>query len=240
MFSIINLRNLRNSEFVQFINDLLAIVQKHDPPTIKIETPYQSLNESQATLSLIFNQKQGSAITEDISLADGRRDTAFVGISLAVNAYTYNFDEGVRLAAQLLSESLQKYTGTADLNYSAETSVLINLLTNWRSDSELISAIDTLGLRAWINELEVANTTFNDLFLARITESAESPTVKVKEVREEVLANYKTLLEHITAYATIDGVEAYSALVNEINTLVEVYDKILTTRQNKASVVNEE
>ncbi|MGQ1783768.1 DUF6261 family protein [Saccharicrinis sp. GN24d3] len=233
---ILNLKltSLRNSEFVQFYTDLLAIIEKHEPIRIQIEAQYLPLKQNQDRLTEVFKQKQGSILTEEIADLDGRRDRDFVGISTLVEAYTYSYEPEKKEAAIILKDSLKSYTGAARMNYRAETSMLNDLVEKWRSEEELVHAVETLGQQAWLKELDTSNKLFNDRFLARVQETAGNPDVKVKEIRDGMMSQYKTMLNHIKAHATLNGNESYDSLINQMNVLIEEYGKLITGRKAKS------
>lgn len=230
MFLILKLSHLRNSEFVQFFVDLLAIFTKHNPTDLHIEKPYQDLKDAVAVLREIFNPKKGSNITEELAELDGERDGAFNGISLVIEGFSYSYNPAIRDAALLLMDSLESFKGAVRLNYSAETSTLSDLVSKWRVEP-YAGALTTLGQTHWIDRMDVVNNHFNERFLARVEEEANSPEIKMKAQRDTVTKLYGTLLKRTDAYATINGPEGYEDLANEVNVLIQSYDKMLNARK---------
>jgi len=236
MFLSIYLKNLRNSEFVQFNQDLLTIISSNNPEELKINEQYTELNQLQETLTSVFKQDQGSSITEEITQIDERRDDAFTGISTLINAYTNHFDDGIKNAAKLLSKSLDSYgPGVIRLNYQAQTSTVADITSKWRTQPELATAVERINLTAWVNHMDAQNSLFNERFLARINETADNPDIKMKEIRDLMIEKYSILLKYISAYATINSNEAYNQVVSRLNTLIEQYNRLLTARKSSTS-----
>jgi hypothetical protein len=90
--------------------------------------------------------------------------------------------------------------------------------------------IAALDLTAWVEELNEANTLFDKRFLARIKEQAHHPEVTVAELRKEVIELFRILQDHIKAHAIISKDPRYDALIKEINTLTENYNRTALNR----------
>ena len=61
MITAIQLPRLRNAEYIQFNKDFLAIVQANDPAALKVQAPFDALQNMLAALENIFITEQGSA-----------------------------------------------------------------------------------------------------------------------------------------------------------------------------------
>ena len=232
MFLYIKLKNLRNGEFVQYNENLLNILGKNNPEALLINDQYIALNQLQETLTSIFKQDHGSAITQEITEIDERRDNAFTGISTVISGYIYHYNDNVRKAAETLSKSLDNYgAGLTRLNYQTETSFISDIISKWKSQPEQTAAAELLNLSGWFSLLETENNLFDERFVARIQESADTPEMKVKDVRDLSIKKYSELLKFITAYSTINGEEAYAHVISQINALNEQYNKLLSARQ---------
>jgi hypothetical protein len=128
MFLNLKISNLRNSEFVQFFVDFLAIFKKHDPVKLQVESHYQELEQENEVLGQVFHPQRGSMITGDLVVEDDRRDAAFRGISMVIDGFTHSYKPELRDAALLLQDSLADIKGSDRLNYSAETSTFSELV----------------------------------------------------------------------------------------------------------------
>ena len=50
------------------------------------------------------------------------------------------------------------------------------------------------------------------------------------ELVKEAITEYRTLTDHITAYATIAPSEAYTKLIGELNSLIDSYNATVASR----------
>lgn len=233
MFLAIHYPKLRNNEFIQFIKLLSEILNSNDPEVLKVKTQYDDLIALLATLSTLFKPELGSAITQELQEIDARRDTALTGIEMQIRSFTYYFDADKREAANLLSSSLDTYgSGISRMNYQAETSTLTSIIQKWENDAKLTAALTTLSLTTWLAELKAANKLFEERYIARLKEEASSPEEKTIELRKDIIQSYRTLLAHLQAHATLSTDNSYEAVVQQINQLIEQYNKLVATRGN--------
>ncbi|TLX76077.1 hypothetical protein E9993_07655 [Labilibacter sediminis] len=236
MFKTIYLKNLRNGEFVQYNENLLSILGQNNPEALLINDQYNALNQLQETLTSIFKQDQGSAITKELTEIDARRDNAFTGISTVIKGYTYHYDDNLRNAAETLNESLENYgAGLTRLNYQTQTSFITDIISKWKSEQKQTAAVELLKLNDWFSLLETENNLFDERFVARIQESAKTPEMKVIDVREAIINKYSEILKYISAYSTINGEEAYAYVISQINALNEQYNKTLSARKSSTT-----
>jgi len=231
MFLAIHYRKLRNNEFIQFIKLLGEILNSNDPEVLKVKDQCDDLAALLATLSVLFKPELGSSITKELEEIDARRDTAITGIEMLIKTFTYYFEAEKREAAILLESSLTLYgSGISRLNYQAETSTITSIIQKWESDTNLRAALTTLGLTAWLAELKAANTLFEERYIARLKEEANSPEEKSIDLRKQIIQSYRTLLAHLQAHATLSTDNSYDAVVQQINQLIEEYNRLVAAR----------
>ena len=231
MFLAIHYPKLRNNEFIQFIKLLVEILNSNDPEILKVKAQCDDLSALLATLSALFKPDLGSAITQELQEIDARRDTAMTGIEMQIKTFTYYFEAEKREAANLLGSSLTTYgSGISRMNYQAETSTLTSIIQKWESDADLSAALTTLGLTAWLTELKFANILFQERYIARLKDDANSPEEKTIELRKDIIQSYRTLLAHLQAHATLSTDNSYDPVINQTNQLIEQYNKLVAAR----------
>ncbi len=234
MFEYINLRRLRNSEFVIFSQDFLEIIDENNLDNLQLQTLIQDLKTSQSVLSSIFTKERGSEITEELQLLDNLRDNSFNGISLFINSLTYHYEEPKQKAAKTLKHHIEATygSGVARLNYRAETSVLFDMIDKWKTLPKLKDSIELLALTDWVNQLEKENNDFNEKYHARIKANANCSSQRVSELREEINSKYYNVSKFIEALTTVNGLENYETVIKNINSLIKEYNKLLTMRRS--------
>ena len=150
---------------------------------------------------------------------------------MQIKSFTYYFDAEKREAANLLDSSLTTYgSGISRMNYQAETSTITSIIQKWEDDAKLTSALTTLGLTAWTGELKVANKLFEERYIARLKEESDAPEQKTIELRKQTVQSYRTLLAHLQAHATLSTDNSYDVVIQQINLLIEQYNKLVAAR----------
>ncbi len=232
MITGIELPKLRNSEYIQFIKNSLAITQANDPVALNVQVQYDELLRMLVILDGLFITEQGNAITEDISALDTRRDRAITGFSLAISGYTYYFDPAIAQHAEALNKQIKQYGGSiARENYQAESAIIDNLLADLNNKPELADAINALHLKDWKAELETANKAFNDAYLLRTQQLGAATKDRLFAKRQETNEAYYKLRDFINSYYTINnGATPYGKTTDELNALIDQYNTLMAQR----------
>jgi hypothetical protein len=234
MISSIDLSKLRNAEYIQFINGFLAIILANNPTALLVQAPYNQLQSQLSGLEIIFVTEQGSALTEEITALDARRDRAVTGIALMINAFTYHFNSDTAKQAETLKKLLEKYgSGIARENYQAETAIIDSLLADLDSKTEMADALNALQMTNWAKEMQLANTAFNTAYLQRTQQLGAASKETLQAKRAETNNAYYKLRNFINSYYTInEGAAPYGKTSNELNALINQYNIMMAGRQS--------
>jgi Family of unknown function (DUF6261) len=232
MIIAIDLKGLRNAEYVQFTNDISELVTQNNPQTLGVETQHQEFKGKITETENLFKIQQSSEVTEEIQGLDLRRDNAITGMSILVTGYLSHFDSIKSKAAHTLNENLKVYgAGIARENLQAETAIINSIIGDWEKKPVLEQALIALNITDWKEELKVANTLFNEKYIARTKEYGNANPDNMLKKREETNFAYYELRKHIDAHGIINNQPApYVKVVNEINALIEQYNTLLNTR----------
>ncbi|WP_046759155.1 DUF6261 family protein [Kordia jejudonensis] len=226
----------RNSEFLQYMKDVLELVNANDVDVLQLTTQRDTLAILTNQMDNLFQQEQSSGITQELIDLDARRDKAFMGIKASLEALGYHYDATLQAAARSLLFNLNNYgTNIPRLNYQAETAVIDSMLSDWETETNLVAAVTTTRLTDWIAELKTANEVFNNRYLARISEEAATPATSFTAIRENGTNAYKVLVAHVEAHATLGSNAIHQELVNEIYTLAKQYNQTVNQRLNTGS-----
>lgn len=230
------LARYRNSEFLQYMKDVLELVNANDVDTLQITTQRDTFATIITQMDNLFKQEQGSGITQELIVLDNRRDRAFMGIKATLEALHYHYDKQQQLAARSLLFNLNNYgTNIPRMNYQAETAIIDSMVADWETETDLSAALTVVKINNWVAELKAANNAFNERYLARISESAANPATSFTAVREVATNAYKTLVAHITAHATLGSNPLHKELTNEFSTLAKQYNQTINVRTGTSS-----
>jgi hypothetical protein len=232
MIANLQVQKLRNSEFIQFVNDTLSIVSLNDPQALLVLNQFNALTAEKTILETLFNKEQASALTNELIALDDQRDNVLNGIIALVTGYTYSLDPVQKKSAIALQTNITSYgTGIARENYQSETAIITNLLDDWNTKSELAAAIVMLNLSGWQTQLTVSNSAFNAKYLARTQEMGSASPDSLKEKRAVATTAYNDLRDFINSYFTINkGAAPFGKVTNELNALIDQYNRLIAGR----------
>jgi hypothetical protein len=231
MLNAIDLRTLRNGEFVQFGADFHGLINANNPVALNIEPQLLIFKSSLDETTRLFKLERTSPVTQELVLLDERRDKAIIGLAGAIDSYCYHFDAATANAASVLADNLKLYgTGIAKLNFPTESASITAIINDWETKPKLAAAVTKLGLAAWVAELKAANQLFGQKYLERTQEFGAANPDTLKAKREETLAAYYELRKFIDAYAVINPSAAYDKLIKELNALIDQYNGLLSSR----------
>jgi hypothetical protein len=229
MIDSIDISKLRNSEFIQFLSDVLDITNVNNPIALNIKDQFDNLSLSRDTLSALFVTEKGSTITDVVAALDTRRDRAIVGISTVANGFTYHFDAAIAKHATDIGWQIGQYGNSiAKENYQSQTTIITSLVADLKSKPELIAAVTALQLTTWVAELEAANIAFNNAYLQRTQQLGAASPDTILAKRLEANANYYELRNYIDSYFIINkGALPFSKATNELNALIAQYNTMM-------------
>jgi len=241
MITPIAFTRLRNDEFIQFIRDVLKIIETINPEALQLLIQYHNLYEMIVDAEKAYLLTRGSELTKEITEKDNRRDDDVIGLKLVAEGYSRHYEAEKAEAAELLLSHFKKYGGNiAGMNYQAETTAINDLVDNVENDPKLSAAVALLGLPEWFVGLKASNAAFNDVYMMRIGEQAEKPSGNLRELRAQCIEAYTELTKHLTARATISPSDLYEKAVNMINELIDKYNTLRRKRKSNGNDAPEE
>jgi Family of unknown function (DUF6261) len=239
MIDSIDLKGLRNAEYIQFMDNFRDLVIKNDPNILGVTKQQMVFVDAIKSIESLFKLQLGNKITEEIQALDLRRDNAINGITLVVTGYVNHFDPTISKAAQTIAENLKTYgVGIARENLMAETAILNSIIGDWENKQPLAQAIKELNLNSWKDELQEANALFDEKYLARTQDYADANPDTLLKKREECNQTYYELRKHIDAHGVINETAVYKKTTNDLNALIEQYNTLLNNRLANADKNN--
>lgn len=231
MIHSIELRKLRNANYLQFQIDFSEIIARNNPIVLQVATKHNELAAKIVELEALFRTVQSNPISQELLALDARRDAALNGINAVVMGYAYHFDPNIKMAADLLVASIALYgTGLARENYQAETASISNVIDDWNDKPELFAALDVLDIRDWKEELASVNTAFATRYIDRTQEYGDASPDTLKQKREETNVAYYALRDRINALDTLVETppSPYTTVINQVNALIDLYNRLIT------------
>ena len=234
MYSSIYFKSLHHNEFLQFIKNVTVIVTEKDPETLNVKEQADNIKAVYTAMDNFYQPEVGNAITLDLQNLDSQRDHCLTGIEQTIRAYTHHYEDATKEAANLLMKSLYSYSpDIARLNYQKESNMVNMVVDKWKNESNYTDAVALLHLTNWVEKLGDINKQFETRFLDRLMGDAHQPEVKMIDYRKQATESYRELIKHLEAHATLSGDAIYTEVAQEINQLIEEYNKIIDSRTKK-------
>lgn len=230
MISSPDTSRFRAAEFIQFHRNAIVILGSNDPTALGVAAQNDALLMSVSLLDAEFKRPTGNELTAQLIELDLKRDTALMGVTMVVRGYQNHFEEAVRLAATRLDAAFSSHgPDVPRLRYQQESAVIKSILDDLSAQPELTSAVATLHLDAWVTYLGATNMQFDAVFVERSQQTAGDPS-KVLELRAAVSTTWDTLKGHLTAHATLTPSQAYTDVVQQLNSLIADYNQAVSGR----------
>ena len=232
MIHAIELKNLRNPEYLQFISDALTLVEKNDPAVLKVTTQTTNLRLKYEECDALFKLPLANERTEGLTILDGKRDKALGGISFVVKGYMNHFVPEYAAAADRVYKNIRQY-GKSIQNQSlqAESATITNMTKDWNASPSLTADIELLQLKEWKDYLISTNNEFIALYNQRTEDYGAEPTDNLLAKRVETNAAYYKLVEMLEARKLVDEAISYDKVFNDLNASIDQYNTLINNRR---------
>ena len=179
------------------------------------------VEDEQDVLALadVVDESRISQETEKAELHEKNRDNLVVYITTRISRAGTLPLEAERDAGKYLYKVIKPYIGIARLPVAQESAKIQGLLIDLRKD-ENISYVETLGLAAYLDELEKENNAYISLTSQRTQNRAANKKESGAVLRERIDGYYEDLVMLAQSYSVAVPSEAATAFVNNLNQLI--------------------
>lgn len=223
---------LSNSSHVQFFTEVEKLLQQSSG-RLGVDDLHSRFASLLAQEIKLFKIDKGSEASDAMAEADRKRDELFRGLSLLTEANLDHPDEAKKQAARRIFSVVERFGNPRRLPYNDETALLNSFIREIENkcgdDLVQISGVE------WVQELKKANADFEKLSDVRYAELSTRPTDTMREARLRVEPIYKQLCERINALIIIDGDEAYTDFVRNMNLRIEYYKNAMAVQKKEGT-----
>jgi len=226
------LTRLRNAEHFQFLTDvknLFTSTGTIQGKVSKLSNEYFRLYAVEDECLVIL---QKSNYTEQMVEADRRRDNAFSALVMTVNTGLKHFKNEIKESAKRLKILLDTYGNLSKKPDKEETSGIYNLVQDIETKYNV--DIRTISANEWVTELKDSNLLYETLMNERYDESADKPSVKMREVRLEIDEVYRNMTVAIESLAQLTDdateIEEFAAYIGKLNVIIAEYKNGIAQR----------
>ena len=228
-----------NAEYLSFMNHVLDLANgnsgggdSESPDEISLLTGSDGIPELGLTkefldtyeadllaMADVVDESRTSQETEQMALHDTNRDNLAIYIITRISRAGTLPLEAERDAGKFLYKVIKPYIGIARLPVAQESAKIQGLLIDLRKD-ENISYVETLGLAAYLDELEKENNAYISLTSQRTQNRAANKKESGAVLRERIDGYYEDLVMLAQSYSVAVPSEAATAFVNNLNQLI--------------------
>jgi len=216
-----DLRKMRNEEWFNFFTEFKRFVDAVSPDALNIAELYAVFLALYDDADVALEMLRKSFLSDAIIVLDGERDSAYHGLSLAVESAASHFDPAKQQAADRLLLLWKHYGNLAKKPYNEETAGIINIVQELRGP--FAQQVATLELIEWVNELERRNNAFEDAIIERNRETAAKPDLHVLDLRRKMNRCYLDMLQRIEAQALLQSNTTVETFIRTLNANIERY-----------------
>ena len=230
---VIMLYTLNNAEYLAYMNSVLALLpppsggEEDRPDELSLDKEVQASGAPDIGRLLcgyiivadVVDESRISQETEKAELHEKNRDNLVVYITTRISRAGTLPLEAERDAGKYLYKVIKPYIGIARLPVAQESAKIQGLLIDLRKD-ENISYVETLGLAAYLDELEKENNAYISLTSQRTQNRAANKKESGAVLRERIDGYYEDLVMLAQSYSVAVPSEAATAFVNNLNQLI--------------------
>lgn len=229
----VSVSRMRNEEHFAYMLGTKSNIQGVSASTLGIEPLYKTFEVCLAEEDAALEPVVKSALTDEISEADGRRDDIYRGLVLFVEAGLYNPDPSVAKAARALNAILDRYGDVRSLPYEQEYATIVNLVQDLNGEPGL-SVLPDAAL--WVNNLSAANEEVETILRQRWQQTGSKTHYDMPQIRRNTDAAYSRMIEYLNASFIVREVndESVVRFVEAMNGMIAQFKQTLAVRKGYA------
>lgn len=235
----VNLARFNNAEYLSFMNHVLDLANgnsgggdSESPDEISLLTGSDGIPELGLTkefldtyeadllaMADVVDESRTSQETEQMALHDTNRDNLAIYIITRISRAGTLPLEAERDAGKYLYKIIKPYNGIARLPMAQETAKIKGLLLDLRKD-ENKPYVTTLGLDAYLAELEKENNAYDRLSQQRVQNRTTSKKESGTNLRKRIDVYYDDLTLLAQSYGVAKPSEKATAFIAALNQLI--------------------
>jgi hypothetical protein len=226
MMKIITIRfsYLRNEAHYQFLLLVKKLFESYANVASLVAELLTQLHALITVEGKLVDAVRKSDYTKPLEEADHRLDRAVAGMTLAIESALHHPNPNFVEAAERLEILLEAFHNRIEQKAYEEESGAVKVLI---ADLQGAYApqVSTLSLGVWVTEIYAAQNDFERIFLLRSAEYVARPKENLKEVRKEIEAVYRRIVEHINAYTVLEGTAVTGEFISKLNDEIAYFNE---------------
>lgn len=224
---------IRTLEYPGLAHDILDVVETHDVDALKIQGVVSLYKESLLNVDKISVRERSHPVSLEMENLRNERDKFASAIVSHVLGYKKAVTGLNQQAAQIVIPFLEKYfNGLYKMNNFAKSKIYNLMFIEIEGNSDLSSALQTLGFMDMLDELKTKNIAINSKMKERRLSKSETEKPMSKQAILESAKAMRNLFKVIEINQMIDDSPQYKTLIAELNQILIEYNSLLTQRKS--------
>jgi hypothetical protein len=174
--------------------------------------------------SKLVDAVRASEYTKQLKETDKRLDRAVAGLGVAIEAGLRHPNPDIVKAAERIKLRMKAFHGEIVRKAYEEESAAVKILVV-DLQGAYAPQVSTLGLNVWVIEIAAAQAAFEQIFLLRSAEHVERPQGRLKDIRKEIDALYRQIMERIDAYTILNGTSVTGVFISKLNNEIAYFNE---------------
>jgi hypothetical protein len=224
---------LTNEEFLQFANDISVVVGKSNVSDLGLTGVYNLFEASLAEANNFIKDNRKHPLSAEIDAARNLRDLKVSSVLTLTKGYKIAPVDSIKQAVEIAVPALEVFiVGFSKTNNFVKSQRLKLLFSKMDADNNFTTALQTIGLKTFLDELRENETTLKTLVEDRRASQPERNNEGNSKVFTNAAARLRIMLNAIDTYALVEKSKDFRPLITEMNATIGEYKKLVELRKS--------
>ncbi|RYY96280.1 MAG: hypothetical protein EOO11_13865 [Chitinophagaceae bacterium] len=230
----LNLRLLRNAEFITFLNRFLSLLTGGNLAALVVAAS-GDLDRILKLMEAAHKTGLRSELTDELADLDAGRDGQWKGLYWTARAFSVRLEPELRSAGIQVLRHMGLYGTVSEITRAVpdiETAQIAGFLRTASGDAALADALRRIGAEGWLAPLERFNKDFEMKWMAWNSQRSRLDGVEdFDSLREKAYDAYALLCKRIESFHVAEeGADPWGGIVRESDALVHKTRELITLR----------
>ena len=220
-------------EVPQMAEQVIRIIEKYEPETLKIDGAYNLLTAKQDHIDKLFVWYRSHPLTKELNVLRKKRRLNLRKVAFHLQVVIQEDVSGVDKAVNLVKSETERFI--LDFHSGKNEEVKCRMLTQFfnliETNEELEEAFSTLNFTSFLNDLRSTHSRIMELIENKMTTISYRPIEKTPYLKKSVLNGIKNMFMEIELAVLKYPEINYQPLCNELNVLLSNYANLINLRQ---------
>ena len=228
----VQIRNLRISEFIQFLRDILTLIIKNKTKTIDFGERFSTLAAFLKLLDTLYGKPKDEKLVKLVAALDVSRTSDIIGIKNAVEAFENCRIQKKKESAAYLLEILENYPS----NFSSQSritksTILVNIGDDFNTKPAR-EALKDLSLLDWFKLMVQTNEEFMEREGIKVENKAakQHTDQSITKIRPKIEEAYKLMCNRIESMNEMSNDNIMDKTINEMNVVIDRFNTLIKNR----------